>query len=83
MACDPACIPAALLITIGQTAHSEKILSTLNTNLSYSKMMEAFPDLVCNRNLDLPAADPEDFYKKVKLAAKFVSRAETPANIAG
>ena len=46
-------------------------------------MMEAFPDLVCNRNLDLPAADPEDFYKKVKLAAKFVSRAETPANIAG
>ena len=83
MARDPACIPAALLITIGQTAHSEKILSTLNTNLSYSKMMEAFPDLVCNRDLDLPAADPEDFYKKVKLAAKFVSRAETPANIVG
>ena len=46
-------------------------------------MMEAIQGIVCNRNLDLPAADPEDFYKKVKLAAKFVSRAETPANIVG
>ena len=46
-------------------------------------MIAVIEDSLCNRNLDLPAADPEDFYKKVKLAAKFVSRAETPANIVG
>ena len=46
-------------------------------------MIAVIEDSLCNRNLDLPAADPEDFYKKMKFAANFVSTATTPAFIVG
>ena len=74
---------AALIITRAQTALSRKILSTLNTKLPFGKMIAVIEDSLCNRNLDLPAADPEDFYKKMKFAANFVSTATTPAFIVG